>query len=71
MQKSNQVLGIEIVPQAITDAIKNAEINNIINADFFTGKAEEILGNICFKATNPEIIAIVDPPRAGLRKLNF
>ncbi|KAJ8923060.1 hypothetical protein NQ315_001609 [Exocentrus adspersus] len=66
-QKCSQVLGLEIVPQAIADAKENAAINDVKNAEFFTGKAEEILGTVCFKAgLNKEIIAIVDPPRAGL-----
>ncbi|CAH1115940.1 unnamed protein product [Phaedon cochleariae] len=67
-KKCSQVLGIEVVPQAIVDAKENAQSNDVQNADFFAGKAEDILGNICFKATGKEIIAIVDPPRAGLQK---
>ena len=42
-QKAKQVYGVEIVPQAIDDAKKNAEINHITNAEFFVGAAEEIL----------------------------
>ncbi len=42
-QKAKQVYGVEIVPQAIDDAKKNAEINGMNNAEFFVGKAEEVL----------------------------
>ncbi len=42
-QKARQVYGVEIVPQAIDDARKNAESNGISNAKFFVGKAEEVL----------------------------
>ena len=42
-QKAGQVYGVEIVPQAIDDARKNARINGIENAEFFVGKAEEVL----------------------------
>lgn len=62
-----KVLGIEIVPQAIIDAKENAKLNDITNSEFFDGKAEDILGSVCYRATN-DVVAIVDPPRAGLRK---
>ena len=42
-QKAKQVYGVEIVPQAIEDAKQNAELNDMKNAEFFVGKAEEIL----------------------------
>ena len=35
--------GVEIVPQAIEDAKNNAKLNGITNAQFFVGKAEEVL----------------------------
>ncbi|XP_044760010.1 tRNA (uracil-5-)-methyltransferase homolog A [Coccinella septempunctata] len=63
-----QVLGIEIIAKAIADAKENAVLNNIENANFFVGKAEETLGSICYKSKNEEIIAVLDPPRAGLHQ---
>ncbi|MBE5896244.1 MAG: 23S rRNA (uracil(1939)-C(5))-methyltransferase RlmD [Lachnospiraceae bacterium] len=42
-QKAKQVYGVEIVPDAIEDAKRNASINNIENATFMVGKAEEVL----------------------------
>ena len=41
--KAKQVYGVEIVPQAIDDARENAKRNGITNAEFFVGKAEEVL----------------------------
>lgn len=41
--KAKQVYGVEIVPQAIEDARENARRNGIHNAEFFVGKAEEVL----------------------------
>ena len=41
--KAKQVYGVEIVPQAIADAGENAKRNGIKNAEFFVGKAEEVL----------------------------
>lgn len=69
MQYCGQVLGIEIIAKAIADAKENAILNNVENADFFVGKAEEGLGSMCYKSRNNNIIAVLDPPRAGLRKL--
>lgn len=57
-----------MIPQAIADATANAVLNEIDNATFFEGKAEDKLGDICFKTLSPTIIGVVDPPRAGLRK---
>jgi len=57
------VFGIEIVPEAILDAKKNAEINNIRNVEFLCGDVSKLtLDNI-----NGNIL-IVDPPRIGLDK---
>ena len=41
--KAKKVYGVEIVPQAIEDARENALRNGINNAEFFVGKAEEVL----------------------------
>lgn len=53
----------------MADAKENALANNVQNAEFFEGKAEDILSAVAYKATKPEVVAIVDPPRAGLREL--
>lgn len=42
-QKAGKVYGVEVVPQAIEDAKNNAKLNGITNAEFFVGKAEEVL----------------------------
>lgn len=69
MQHCGEVLGIEIIPDAIKDAKENVIKNGITNCEFFVGKAEDILSPVIQRATKPNITAIVDPPRAGLRKL--
>lgn len=67
-QKAKQVYGVEIVPQAIEDANNNAALNGITNAEFFVGKAEEVLPEFYEKADgdmlHPDVI-VVDPPRKG------
>ena len=42
-RKAKCVYGVEVIPQAIEDAKQNAELNGITNAQFFVGKAEEVL----------------------------
>ena len=71
-QKAKKVYGVEIVPQAIEDANRNAEINGIENAEFFVGKAEEILPeyyeNYAREHNGEKAYAdviVVDPPRKG------
>ena len=63
--KAKQVYGVEIVPQAIEDAKKNAENNGIINAEFFVGRAEEVLPEKYEKEGVFADIIVVDPPRKG------
>ena len=64
-----KVYGIEIVPDAIKNAISNAKLNNITNVEFFVGKSEEIMPNLIFeKNIYPDII-VVDPPRKGCDKV--
>ncbi|EGG81303.1 23S rRNA (uracil-5-)-methyltransferase RumA [Lachnospiraceae bacterium 2_1_46FAA] len=71
-QKAKKVYGVEIVPQAIEDAKRNADINGIENAEFFVGKAEEILPeyyeNYAREHDGEKAYAdviVVDPPRKG------
>ena len=64
-QKAGKVYGVEVVPEAIEDARKNAEINGISNVEFYEGKAEEILpGMYREKGIRADVI-VVDPPRKG------
>ena len=60
-----KVYGVEIVPQAIDDAKKNAEINHIENAQFFVGKSEEILPEMYARTKERADVIVVDPPRKG------
>ena len=71
-KKAKQVYGVEIIPQAIDDAKNNAKINNITNAEFYVGKAEEVLPEYYKeyeKTHNGEAahadVIVVDPPRKG------
>ncbi len=68
---AGKVYGVEIIPDAIEDAKKNARQNGIENAEVFCGKAEVVLpefyangGGLDGKALHPDVI-VVDPPRKG------
>lgn len=61
-----QVYGIEIVPQAINDAVENARINNIKNAEFMIGDVEISFDELINKKKIVPTAIIVDPPRKGL-----
>lgn len=80
-RKAAKVYGVEIVPQAIEDARNNAKINNITNAQFFVGKAEEVVpafyerekatakgddnADINYRDMTKPDVVVVDPPRKG------
>ena len=64
-QKAKQVYGVEIIPEAIDDARENAVRNNITNAEFFVGKAEEVLPEKYEKEGIYADVIVVDPPRKG------
>jgi 23S rRNA (uracil1939-C5)-methyltransferase len=63
-QKAEKVYGVEIVPQAIEDANRNAQLNNINNVEFKVGKAEEVIPNWYSRGIKADVI-VVDPPRKG------
>jgi 23S rRNA (uracil1939-C5)-methyltransferase len=60
-----EVWGLEIVPEAIADAERNAEENGIANARFIAGNARTGVRPLIEKAGKPDVV-VVDPPRAGL-----
>ncbi|MEK4520779.1 23S rRNA (uracil(1939)-C(5))-methyltransferase RlmD [Psychrobacillus sp. FSL W7-1493] len=63
-QKAKQVLGVEIVPQAIEDAKRNAELNGFTNTYFEAGPAEEVIPR-WYKEGKTADVLVVDPPRKG------
>ena len=64
-RRAKQVYGVEIIPQAILDAKENARLNHIANAEFFVGKAEEVLPEkYAHEGIRADVI-VVDPPRKG------
>lgn len=64
-QRAKKVCGVEIVPAAIEDAKKNAALNGFTNAEFFVGKAEEVLPEKYRTEGITADVIVVDPPRKG------
>jgi 23S rRNA (uracil1939-C5)-methyltransferase len=63
-KQAKQVLGVEIVPQAIEDAKRNAEINGLHNTYFEVGPAEVVIPK-WYKEGKTADVLVVDPPRKG------
>ncbi|MEM6516091.1 MAG: 23S rRNA (uracil(1939)-C(5))-methyltransferase RlmD [Bacteroidota bacterium] len=67
-KKAQKVIGVEAVPDAITAAKENAQLNNIENVDFFVGDMKSVFNDeFILKNGRPEVI-ITDPPRDGMHK---
>lgn len=69
-EKAGKVYGVEIVPQAIEDAKRNAAINGIENAEFFAGAAESVMPEM-YREHGVDVradVVVVDPPRKGCER---
>ena len=64
-QRAGQVVGAEIVPEAIADAKANAQRNGVTNVRFLCGDAGQAAFQLAAEGIRPEVIC-VDPPRKGL-----
>ncbi|XP_032186885.1 tRNA (uracil(54)-C(5))-methyltransferase homolog isoform X1 [Mustela erminea] len=65
-QYASQILGIELMEQAVEDARWTAAFNGITNCEFHTGRAEKILPQLLKSKEDGQVIAVVNPARAGL-----
>ncbi|MCH6265071.1 23S rRNA (uracil(1939)-C(5))-methyltransferase RlmD [Neobacillus citreus] len=63
-QKARKVFGVEVVPEAIEDARRNAALNGMTNAEFAVGEAEVVIPK-WYKEGNKADVLVVDPPRKG------
>ncbi|WP_160724284.1 23S rRNA (uracil(1939)-C(5))-methyltransferase RlmD [Bacillus sp. USDA818B3_A] len=63
-QKAKKVFGVEVVPEAIEDAKRNAQLNGITNAEFAAGESEVVIPK-WYKEGNAADVLVVDPPRKG------
>lgn len=63
---AKKIIGVELIADAIEDAKENAALNNIHNADFFTGDVIRICDDGFFATHGKPDVIITDPPRAGM-----
>jgi 23S rRNA (uracil1939-C5)-methyltransferase len=60
-----EVWGVELVEDAVADAIENAKLNGVDNARFFAGDVRLVMRELLERSGSPDVV-VVDPPRAGL-----
>ena len=60
-----EVWGVELVEEAVADAIGNAKLNGVDNARFFAGDVRLVMRELLEESGSPDVV-VVDPPRAGL-----
>ena len=63
-ERVKQVIGVEIVPQAVENAWENARMNDIANARFLCGDCKTAVKQLEAEHLSPDVI-LVDPPRKG------
>lgn len=66
--RAAEVVGVEIVAEAVKDAATNARANEITNARFIAGDVRPILKDLAAQPGETPDVVVVDPPRAGLSK---
>jgi 23S rRNA (uracil1939-C5)-methyltransferase len=62
---SAEVWGVELVEEAVADAIENAKLNGVDNTRFFAGDVRLVMRELLEQSGSPDVV-VVDPPRAGL-----
>jgi 23S rRNA (uracil1939-C5)-methyltransferase len=63
--RAREIVGVEIVERAVADAIENARLNDVGNAQFFAGDIRLAMRELVERVGKPDV-AVIDPPRAGL-----
>ncbi len=59
-----ELVGVEVVPQAVEDAVRNAQENGITNARFLAADAAEAARRLAAEGWHPDVV-VLDPPRKG------
>jgi 23S rRNA (uracil1939-C5)-methyltransferase len=63
--RAREVVGVELIEPAVADAIQNAQLNEVTNAQFFAGDIRLAMRELVEQTGKPDL-AVIDPPRAGL-----
>lgn len=67
-KQAKKVIGVEAVPDAITAAKENAQLNDINNVEFFVGDMKHVFNDEFITAHGHPDVIITDPPRDGMHK---
>jgi 23S rRNA (uracil1939-C5)-methyltransferase len=67
-KNAKKIIGVESVPEAITDAKRNAKNNGIENTEFFVGDMAKVFNEDFIKRNGIPDVIITDPPRDGMHK---
>ncbi|MEP1489395.1 MAG: 23S rRNA (uracil(1939)-C(5))-methyltransferase RlmD [Algibacter sp.] len=67
-KQAKKVIGVESVPDAITAAKENAQLNEINNVEFFVGDMKHVFNDAFIAAHGQPDVIITDPPRDGMHK---
>ncbi|GAA4883171.1 23S rRNA (uracil(1939)-C(5))-methyltransferase RlmD [Flaviramulus aquimarinus] len=67
-KQASKVIGVESVPDAITAAKENAQLNKINNVEFFVGDMKQVFNNTFIETHGQPDVIITDPPRDGMHK---
>ena len=63
-RKAKQVIGVELNPDAVRDAVRNARANKIDNIRFYQGDAGDFLQKMAANGEKADVV-FMDPPRSG------
>jgi 23S rRNA (uracil1939-C5)-methyltransferase len=67
-RNAGKVIGVELIDAAIRDARENAAMNELNDAEFYTGDVIEICNDEFFNRHGRPDVIITDPPRAGMHE---
>ncbi len=65
---AKKVVGVELIAQAIEDAVQNAALNHITNASFYAGDIRQVLTPAFVSQHGSPDVLVVDPPRSGIEE---
>ena len=65
-KQAKHVVGVEAVPDAITAAQENAQLNGITNVEFYVGDMKNVFNQDFINAHGQPDVIITDPPRDGM-----
>lgn len=66
-RKAGEVIGVELNPDAVRDAVQNAKMNDVKNIQFYCNDAGKFMVNMAARSERADVV-LMDPPRSGSTK---